>query len=1138
MTTSQQVEQVINILQAHRGILGDEMVETSAAALRKQLAEPDQLQAPRSSLAGERKQVTVMFADISGFTAMSEKLDPEEVRRIINACFERLGAVIERYDGHIDKFIGDEIMALFGAPLTHENDPERALRAALEMVIVLAAFNSEYADQIPQPLALHFGINSGLVIAGGIGTRHRQDYSVLGDPVNLASRLEGLSEAGEILVGEDTYRLAAPLFEFEALKPVKLKGKEKPVKVYRLRQAKTAPGQVRGIEGLSSPLVGREQEMEQLKAALGKLIDGKGSIISVIGEAGIGKSRLTRELYLECSNEPKVEHTIWARGRGLSYGENVSYLVARDLFCNLLEIDPEDSSAETSLILQSELERLFANRAIEVYPYLAHLLDLPLDEDTAQQLKDLAGEALHRRVLQSAQRYLAAKARQQPLVLVWEDLHWADPSSMELLEILLPLTQQSPLLLLMVYRPRRESRLWAFHQQVSQHSYDGHTCIELCPLTLEESNRLLRNLLGKCDIPEKTCQLLLAKAEGNPFFIEEVIRSLIDSGVIVRTEDQGWVITAGFDKIQIPDTLQGVIMARIDRLPPEVKRVLQVASVIGRNFSGQVLAQVLNKNRSLAKGKLEDAGSLMSKLLQHLQNLESVNLLSLRKSEPDREYGFTHIFTQESVYQSLLHTDRRQLHQQVGEALEAMFVPEITVPTGQPTGSGDDLSPLLAYHFQQSGDTERAVKYLTIAGDRASGAYTNQEAKEFYSQALILLPKADYGRRWENLAKREQILDRLGERELQSSDLLLMQTLAELMADEPCMAATHNRRAAYFDKISEYEAAAEAAEAGLWRARHADSARLEAQSLNLLALAAWRRFDYQTVKKWANEALDALRVVGNPADRITSLLHLGRASYRLGQYDAALDYVQAAQDLASYTNDREHDAVSELILGWIYQRLGDYGSAEKHYQAALGIRRRIGDRYGEATALSHLGWLARDHQRHQDGLRYCQEALAISKAIGDRENEAYALSGMGINHEQMDELDTAVVDYQEALAIQQDIGATTLAIFDQAGLARIAWRQGDFSAARKQIRPVVDWILAGKAQQFWDPWTIYQSAYELLTELGETETAGIILEEAHTVLHQRVGQISNQVLRERFLQNVTVNQQIEAAWHSRQKQDN
>ena len=248
--------------------------------------------------------------------------------------------------------------------------------------------------------------------------------------------------------------------------------------------------------------------------------------------------------------------------------------------------------------------------------------------------------------------------------------------------------------------------------------------------------------------------------------------------------------------------------------------------------------------------------------------------------------------------------------------------------------------------------------------------------------------------------------------------------------------------------------------------------------------------------------------------------------------------MQAAQDLASYTNDRKHDAVSELILGWIYQRLGDYGLAEKHYQAALGIRRRIGDRYGEATALSHLGWLARDHQRHQDGLLYCQEALAISRAIGDRENEAYALSGMGLNHEQLDELETAVVDYQEALAIQTDIGATTLAIFDQAGLARIAWRQEDFSTAHKQIRPVVDWILAGKAQQFWDPWTIYQSAYELLTEIGETETAGIILEEAHTVLHQRAGQISNQALRELFLQNVTVNQQIEAAWHSRQKQDN
>jgi tetratricopeptide (TPR) repeat protein len=527
----------------------------------------------------------------------------------------------------------------------------------------------------------------------------------------------------------------------------------------------------------------------------------------------------------------------------------------------------------------------------------------------------------------------------------------------------------------------------------------------------------------------------------------------------------------------------------------------------------------------------------MSRLKEGLQKLENADLIRRRSDDPDLEFAFTHIFTQESIYQSLLHTDRRQLHQQIGEVLEAWFAARSFTPSQAEPGSGDDAVPVLAYHFQQSGDRERAVNYLTLAGGQAEAAFANREAVEFYSQALALLPKEGYSERWEVLAKREQILDRLGERDLQSNDLTQMQTLAELMMDDSRLAMTHNRRAVYFDKISEYEAAAEAAEAGLARARLSGGVQLEAQSLNLLALAAWRRFEYDTVIKWANEALDALRVVGDPADRITSLLHLGRASYRLGQYDVALDYVSAAQDLASYTNERENEAVSALILGWIYQRLGDYEVAEGHYQAALQKRRRIGDRYGEATLLSHLGWLARDHQRHEDGLRYCQEALDISKEIGDRENEAYALGGMGIIREQMGDHEAAIANYQAALVIQRKIGATTLAIFDQAGLARIALNQGDPDGARQHIGPVVDWILAGKAQQFWDPWTLYQSAYEILRQLGGADTARIILEEARTVLHQRAEQISNPELRRRFLQNVSVNRQIEQAWRRMHQPD-
>jgi class 3 adenylate cyclase len=591
MTERQEIEQAIIGLEAQRGLLGNGVVETSLAALRKQLAELDRAETLPLALKGERKQVTVMFADISGFTAMSEKLDPEEVRSMINACFEGLGAVIDQYGGHIDKFIGDEIMALFGAPVAHENDPERALRAALDMMTALAAFNAEHAARIPKPLALHFGINSGLAIAGGIGTRQRQDYSVMGDTVNLAARLEDLSEAGEILVGEDTYRLTGPLFEFEAIKPVMLKGKEKLVKVYRLLKAKVAPGRLRGIEGLSSPMVGREQELALAMETLGNFQKGQGGVITVIGDAGLGKSRLVSELSARCCQDGQAD---WAEGRALSYGENARYLIVRDLFRNLLGVAPEAAPGEVGQTLRAELERLFAAQAADIYPYLAHLLDVPLDEESAQRLKYVEGEMLHQRVLQSTQQYLSTRAGRNPVVLVWEDLHWGDPSSLTLLEALLPLTQAHPLLLIMIYRPVREGRAWTFHQRCRELLGDTQRVIELSPLTVEESGQLLDNLLESNDLPAKMRQLIISKAEGNPFYVEEVIRSLIDSGAVARAENgRGWVTTAGIDDITIPDTLQGVIMARIDRLNAETKRILQVAAVIGRTFPYRVLARVM-----------------------------------------------------------------------------------------------------------------------------------------------------------------------------------------------------------------------------------------------------------------------------------------------------------------------------------------------------------------------------------------------------------------------------------------------------------------------------------------------------------------------------------------------------------------
>ena len=594
-----QLEAAIASLEAQRPVLGDHLVDAALAPLRAQLASlqpPGGESAARQPAApatptfeGERKLVTIMFADISGFTAMSEKLDPEQVRSLMNACFDHLTPTIEKYDGVVDKFIGDEIMALFGAPAAHENDPERALRAALEMAERLAEFNAQHHIE----LGLHFGINTGMVIAGGIGSQQQQQYSVMGDAVNVASRLEDASDRGEIFVGVDTHRLTAPLFEFEELPPVRVKGKVEPVPVFRLIGTRTQPGKLRGLAGLESVMVGRSAELTELLQMGASAASGQGCAAIITGEPGLGKTRLVTE-WKTAAAQPALH---WAEGRCLSYGQGLAYHLVIDLLRNILEMPAAASEAETNHSLRQLTNELFGESVMEeVYPYLGHLLSLNLEGAALEHVQRLDPQALQAQYLAAFSKLLLALASRQPLGPIFDDIHWADPSSTDLILKLLPLATQAPILFCFVTRPEPESPGWRIITALQEKNpIPCWTEISLRPLSESESRQLVSNLLEIETLPEAVRTLILKKAEGNPFFVEEVIRMLIDDGIIVRTADRAWITAGDIQTIEIPDTLQSLLLARIDRLPEEIKRTLRVASVIGRQFSAHVLAQVLEK---------------------------------------------------------------------------------------------------------------------------------------------------------------------------------------------------------------------------------------------------------------------------------------------------------------------------------------------------------------------------------------------------------------------------------------------------------------------------------------------------------------------------------------------------------------
>jgi ABC-type oligopeptide transport system substrate-binding subunit/class 3 adenylate cyclase len=734
------LEEAIAALEAQRASLGDAAVDAAVAALRQQLAALEGVEAPPEpsapALTGERKLVTIMFADISGFTALAETMDPEAVRDLMNACFERLVPVIEKYEGTVDKFIGDEIMALFGAPVAHENDPERALRAALDMMEALAEFNAERgtggptelaegSTELAEVLGLHFGINTGLVIAGGLGTRQRQAYSVMGDAVNLAARLEDASERGEILVGPDTYRLTAPLFEYEALEPIRVKGKSEPVSVYRLLAAKPVPGPVRGIHGLESPLVGREAEFHALKEAVERLQSGVGGIVTLVGEAGLGKSRLVAELegatHLRGALHLRL-HLAWVEGRCLSYGTSIAYLLWLDVLRGLLGVTSQAPPIAVRDRLQEQTESLCPGQVETVYPYLARLMSLPLRDEDETPLRDVEGEDLKTGTFRAVESLLESATWRRPLVVVCEDLHWADPTSIELLEYLLPLTDRAPLLFLCAFRPERGHGCWALRESAARRYRYGHTDLWLEPLSPAESQTLVVNLLRAEGphpepvegLPAELRGRILGHAEGNPFYVEEIIRSLMDSETIARDETTGrWRTTREVADIHIPDTLHGVLVARIDRLQEETKRILQLAAVVGRVFLYRVLAAIAQEERQIDG---------------HLLTLQREEMIHERARTPELEYVFKHHLTQEAAYNGLLKKERRAYHRQVAEALERLFPERL-----------EELVALLAHHWERAEEPDKAVGYLSRAGDQARLAYAHREAADYYQRALALL---------------------------------------------------------------------------------------------------------------------------------------------------------------------------------------------------------------------------------------------------------------------------------------------------------------------------------------------------------------------------------------------------------------
>ena len=924
------------------------------------------LQAARASrsLEGERRVVTILFCDVTGSTAMAEQLDPEDWAEIMDDAFDFLIAPIYRYEGTVARLMGDAILAFFGAPIAHEDDPQRAVLAGLAILKELEPFRERVKDEYGLAFGVRVGINTGTVVVGEIGSDLAMEYTAMGDAVNLAARMEQTAEPGTVQISENTYKRVMPLFDFEALGGVEVKGKRAPTQAYRVMGQKAEPGRLRGIEGLSAPLVGRQAEFEQLKEVLTSLKQGRGAIVCLIGEAGLGKTRLIEELKAvwEAERDSDQPHT-WSAVQGVPYDAALPFGLFRQLFkqsCGISEDDPPDVMRQKLAAMLEDLSPEFRERAIHAFELLLAIGAGSEQPKLSSDSSQLEGEALTRELFEVMQNLIRELAADEPGVMVFDDLQWADEASVALLIHLFQLSDRAPLLFLCAFRPYRGSPAWKIKTASETDYPHRYTEITLKPLSAENSHVLVDSLLEVADLPSEVHELILQKAEGNPFFVEEIVRTLIEKGAVVRDERGArWGTGVKVEDLAIPDNLQALLAARIDRLDKELRQTLQLASVIGRLFYRRVLQWAIEVKVSLD---------------EHLTTLQRVELILEAARVPELEYTFRHELTRDVAYQSILRRHRRQFHHRVGEALESLFPERL-----------EELAPRLGFHFYEGRDDEQALKYYIMAGDAAARLYANTEAVSHYGHALEvgLRSQASNEQLIDLYSSRGRVLELSGHYDDALANYQELEALARERADRSLeLAALIPQATIHSTPTVKHhpQRGLALSERALYLARELNDHRSEAKSLwNLMLLDTYTGHDPQRAVDYGEQSLAIAREHHLREELAYALHDIVRPYAAVGQWSHASAALEEARALWRELGNLPMlaDNLDTAAAGCYL--LGDFDQAISLSEESLGVSQSIDSLWGQAHSLYTVGQIYLERGEIDQGIKALEDGLPLAE---------------------------------------------------------------------------------------------------------------------------------------------------------------
>jgi class 3 adenylate cyclase/predicted ATPase len=946
--------------------------------------------------AGQRRNVTVLFADISGFTALSERMDSEDVYLLVQQYIRVLSNNVYKYEGVVDKITGDGLMAIFGAPISHENNAERAVRAALEMQNDLYQLSRDLQRGQGIDLNVRIGLHSGWVVVGGIGANDLMlNYTAIGDTVNLAHRIEEAAAPGAILISETVFKQVRALIDCQQVTALLPKGIGHPVSAYRVMGVKVRPGAVRGLEGLYAPMIGRDQELAQLRrGADDLLVNRRSQFVLITGEAGLGKSRLTAEF------KASLDHS-WFRvleGHSLAY-RRVSYWLIRDLLYSYLGIPSNLPAQQVRERLKRAVYQLMGTDGEEALPYLEHLMALPFSNPQAgERLQRMEAGQLRHQTFLTLRDLLLLEAQTRPLLVILDDLHWADEASLDLLTFLMDILRQAPVFILAISRYVQPGALERVVNWARQNLVERFLHLQLQSLNHDQTRELLNLLLSIPNLPEKLRDQILNRSAGVPFYLEEILRTLIDQGVIQNLGGR-WAVMPGMDttSLGVPDTLQELLLARFDRLEPVQRHTLQVAAVIGKDFSLPLLRAVLPADES------KDLPITLSSLVER-------EFILPQKDAPATEYTFRHILMSDAIYSTVLRKERSAMHGRVAETIERMWADRL-----------DEQVELLANHYRWSQHLDRALHYLILAGEKATRSHVNLQAHQHFEAALDLLHRVNhtsYQAYQVHLGFGDALMFSGDYAEANSHYELSLQALLEdrSAGRQVEISVLQRRIARIHERLGEYERAVEHL-ALAQQALDATSGAHQVERAQLWNDMAWIEIQRGHLDEAQNLLQEALRLgeTSDANDVVASIYNrLGGVAYNQGGWEQAADYLRKSITLREEIRDVANLATSLNNLGLLEIEMEQYDSALANLTRSYELKTRLGQAEGVAMALNNLGWLRILRGELVEAKQALKQAQDITQQIGYSSLYRQVLRNFG-------ELYLSAEDWEQASGILRDV---------------------------------------------------------------------------------------------------------------------